>query len=70
MSNHHPPLKGLVGIPFILAYFSIGRTFLYEELISTGKLRPLKLGRKTVFDFAEVEALRVEIIAQGGLPDH
>ncbi len=43
----------LIALPEVSAITSLRKTALYE-LIKAGELRPVKLGRKTVFSEAEV----------------
>ncbi|MHB1333202.1 MAG: helix-turn-helix transcriptional regulator [Sulfuriferula sp.] len=45
----------LIPIPVVTQITSLRKTALYE-LIKAGELRPLKLGRKTVFSEAEIIA--------------
>ena len=52
-----PPL--LVGISESCELLSIKRTFLYK-LIAEEKLRPVKLGRRTVFRYADLIAFADE----------
>ena len=45
----------LVGVSESCALLSIQRTYLYD-LIKEGKLRPVKLGRRTVFRYSDLVA--------------
>jgi excisionase family DNA binding protein len=59
----HPPKfeppTTLVGISESCELLSIKRTFLYK-LIAEEKLRPVKLGRRTVFRYADLVAFADE----------
>jgi len=44
-----------IPLPEVISKTSLHKTALYQ-LIKTGELRPIKLGRKTVFSEAEIDA--------------
>jgi excisionase family DNA binding protein len=41
--------EGLMTVKDVLSYLKIGRTNLYD-LINTGKIRTVKIGKRTLFD--------------------
>ena len=49
--NSRPPR--LIALPEVSAITTLGKTSIYE-LIAAGELRPVKLGRKTVFAECEI----------------
>ncbi|MHB0991399.1 MAG: helix-turn-helix transcriptional regulator [Burkholderiales bacterium] len=51
---HSEPTR-LIPLKAVSQKTSLGKTALYE-LIKAGELRPVKLGRKTVFSEAEINA--------------
>lgn len=64
-----PPVKGanaplLYSIDDARALLGgVGRTWLFEQ-ISTGRVRSIKLGRRTMIPVAEIEALVANGVAQ------
>lgn len=55
MQNVHPGAPRLIAFPELTRITTLRKTALYE-LIKAGELRPVKLGRKTVFAEDEVIA--------------
>ena len=51
----HLPNDRFIDLPELIHKTSLKKTFIYE-LIKQGELRPLKLGRKTVFLESEIIA--------------
>lgn len=55
---HH---KSLVGIAFAMAFLGIGRTRVYG-LIKDKELRPVKIGRRTLFALEDLVSFRDQLI--------
>jgi excisionase family DNA binding protein len=64
MNNQNQPR--LLDIPELIHRTSLHKTKLYE-LIKAGQLRPIKLGRKTVFSEQEVNQWIENVIKNGGV---
>lgn len=58
-------LPRLLSVSEVLATLSIGRTSFYE-MVAEGKLRPVKIGRRTMIVAAELEAFIVNL-PRGGV---
>lgn len=52
-SRHYTFDKANYSVPETMAHLCVGRTKLYE-LIKEKKLKPLKIGKKTIFPAAEL----------------
>lgn len=55
MSNITQGAQRLIAIPAVTSIISLRRTAIYE-LIKAGELRPVKIGRKTLFAESEIFA--------------
>lgn len=56
----------LLDIPELIKRTTLHKTKLYE-IINAGQLRPIKLGRKTVFSEQEVNQWIESVISTGGI---
>lgn len=56
----------LLDIPELIKRTTLHKTKLYE-IIKAGQLRPIKLGRKTVFSEQEVNLWIESVISTGGI---
>ena len=59
-----PAAPLLVGVSNACSLLGVGRSYLYQ-LIAAGRLRPIKVGKRTLFQYADLVRF-VEHAAKGG----